>query len=171
MESSLQRKKIGMKKGFITSALCIAIVVFLWAQPKKPVVTQQKKIITTQAKKTAAPPAKAASATTAMSRGQALYMKVCITCHQKDGGGVPRLNPPLIKTSYVLGDKKRLINIVLKGLNQPIEIEEEEYSNPMPAQPQLTDQQVADVLTFVRNNFGNKASPITPAEVKAVRAK
>jgi mono/diheme cytochrome c family protein len=160
-----------MKQGLMTVGLCIVVVIFLWAQPKKPVATQ-KKTTTVQTKKTVATPTgNSAGAQTSMSRGQAVYMRACVTCHQKDGGGVTRLNPPLIKTSYVLGDKKRLINIVLKGMNQPIEIDDEEYSNPMPPQPHLTDQEVADVLTFVRNNFGNKASAVTPAEVKAARAK
>jgi mono/diheme cytochrome c family protein len=88
-----------------------------------------------------------------------------------DGGGVPRMNPPLIKTKYVLGDKKQLITILLKGLNEPLEIDDDEFHNPMPPQPQLTDQQIADVLTFVRNNFGNKASAVSTTEVKNVRAK
>jgi mono/diheme cytochrome c family protein len=104
-----------------------------------------------------------------MLRGKAVFDKTCITCHQKDGGGVMNLNPPLIQTTYVLGDKSKLINIVLKGLNKEIEIEGDTYTNPMPAQANLTDQQVADVLTFIRNSFKNKASVITPAEVSAVR--
>jgi len=87
-----------------------------------------------------------------------------------DGSGVPGLNPPLIKTQWVLGDKKKLINIVLKGFNDPITIDGEDYANPMPAQAYLTDQQIADVLTYVRNSFGNKATPVTAAEVKAQRA-
>lgn len=106
-----------------------------------------------------------------MQRGKKVYDTYCLTCHQADGAGVPRMNPPLIKTTYVLGDKKRLINIILKGFNESVEINGDYYDNPMPAQPQLTDQQVADVLTFVRNSFGNKASLITAAEVKAMRAK
>src|ERR1700759_586074 len=48
-------------------------------------------------------------------RGAALYKKYCLTCHQADGSGVPRMNPPLIKTSYVTGDKTKLISWVLKG--------------------------------------------------------
>lgn len=106
-----------------------------------------------------------------MQRGKKVYDTYCLTCHQADGAGVPRMNPPLVKTTYVLGDKKRLINIILKGFNESVEINGDYYDNPMPAQPQLTDQQVADVLTFVRNSFGNKASLITAAEVKAMRAK
>jgi mono/diheme cytochrome c family protein len=103
--------------------------------------------------------------------GKKMYNQVCMSCHLVDGAGVPGLNPPLVKTDWVTGDKKRLINVVLKGLYDPIQIGGEEYVNPMPAMPQLTDQQVADVLTYVRNSFGNKASAVTAAEVKAQRAK
>ncbi|MFX7824815.1 c-type cytochrome, partial [Acinetobacter baumannii] len=52
-----------------------------------------------------------------VQRGKKVYTQYCLACHQSDGGGVPRMNPPLQKTEYVLGDKKRLINIVLKGSN------------------------------------------------------
>ncbi len=103
--------------------------------------------------------------------GQKVYETVCAVCHQPDGGGVPGMNPPLIKTEWVLGDKSRLIEIVLKGLKDKIEIDGESYENIMPANDYLTDQEIADVLTFVRNNFGNKASGIKPAEVKALRQK
>jgi len=102
--------------------------------------------------------------------GKLVYTKYCMVCHQLDGGGVMGLNPPLSKTEYVLGDQKRLITIVLKGFNKEIEIDGETYANPMPGLGHLSDQQVADVLSFVRNSFGNKASLITPAQVKAVRA-
>jgi mono/diheme cytochrome c family protein len=105
------------------------------------------------------------------SAGEKVYKKYCISCHQEDGGGVPHLNPPLINTSYVLGEKERLIKIVLHGLNENIEIDDETFSNAMPALSILKDQQIADVLTFVRSSFGNKASAITAAEVKAVRSK
>ncbi len=107
-----------------------------------------------------------------MERGRKVYEEVCLTCHQQDAGGVPRMTPPLIKTKWVLGDKKALVTIVLKGLKGgEIEIDGDTYENPMPAQEDnLTDQQIADVLTYVRNSFGNKAALITSAEVKKFRA-
>lgn len=105
-----------------------------------------------------------------MLRGKILYEKHCMVCHQKDGGGVMNLNPPLIRTAYVLGDKTRLINVLLKGLNEPLEIDGDVYVNPMPAQNFLTDGEVADVLSYVRNHFQNQASVITASEVKRVRA-
>lgn len=80
------------------------------------------------------------------------------------------MNPPLIKTVYVLGDKKRLVGIVLNGMDEPLEIDGETYSNVMAPHEFLKDQEIADVLTYVRNSFGNKASAVTAAEVKAIRA-
>lgn len=103
--------------------------------------------------------------------GEKVYKKFCISCHQADGGGVPHLTPPLINTSYILGDKQALINILLNGLKN-VDIDEETYANPMPPLGSiLKDQQIADVLTYVRNSFGNKASAVTIAEVKEARSK
>lgn len=106
-----------------------------------------------------------------MSNGKKVYDLYCQACHQADGNGVPRLNPPLTGTVYVNGSKTRLIDIVLNGLSDPIEINGEEYNNPMAAHDFLTDQQIADVLTYVRNSFGNKSGRITEQEVKKQRAK
>ena len=118
-----------------------------------------------QAKK---PVAKAQTAAV-KSPGQLIYEQNCLTCHQANGSGVPNLNPPLRGTDWVNGDKTRLINVLLKGL-QGQEVEGDAYDNVMPAHDFLTDTQIADVLTYIRSNFGNKASAITADEVKAVRA-
>ncbi len=105
-----------------------------------------------------------------MDAGRKVYETYCLVCHQQDGTGVPRMNPPLTKTSYVLGDKKKLIGIVLKGMDEQVEIDGNFYTNVMAPHDFLSDQEVADVLTYVRNSFGNKASIVTAAEVKAARA-
>ena len=150
-----------MKKGFVVIVLLLSTA-YLFGQSK---TSTQKS--STKTKTTSVSTALKAS----MDRGIIVYKGTCLACHQADGGGVPRMNPPLIKTKYVLGDKKQLITILLKGLNDPIEIDDDEFHNPMPPQPQLTDQQIADVLTYVRNSFGNKASAVTPTDVKNVRSK
>ena len=108
-----------------------------------------------------------------IARGEKVYQTVCLACHQVDGAGIPRMAPPLVKTKWVLGDKKQLIKIVLQGLpGGEIEIDGDTVQNAMPPQEgALSDLQIADVLTFVRNSFGNKASAVLPAEVKVQRAK
>lgn len=103
--------------------------------------------------------------------GEKVYKKYCISCHQADGGGVPNMTPPLISSSYVNGNKQALISIILNGLKN-VPIDEENYANPMPALGNvLKDQQIADVLSFIRNNFENKASVVTVSEVKSARQK
>jgi len=102
--------------------------------------------------------------------GKGVYEKYCLTCHQADGGGVPNMNPPLIKTSYVLGDKTRLIKVVLNGFSENVDIDDESYSNVMPSHDFLKDQEIAAVLTHIRRSFTNKAGPVTVAQVKTVRA-
>ena len=106
-----------------------------------------------------------------MVRGMQVYMQYCVTCHQRDGGGVPGLNPPLEKTSFVAGNKRRLVGIILKGMNTHEDIDGETYSNIMPPFAFLKDQAVSDVATYIRNSFGNKFTAVTVAEVKLVRAK
>ena len=135
-----------------TLVLCLSLSVAI-AQTKKPA-----------AKATAKP-----SAAATKSPGQLIYEQNCLTCHQANGSGVPNLNPPLRGTDWVLGDKTRLINVLLKGL-QGQEIEGDMYDNAMPAHDFLNDIQIADVLTYIRSNFGNKAEAVTADEVKAVRA-
>ncbi len=124
-----------------------------------------------QANKTTSDSARINTLEMSMSMGKLVYDQNCLVCHQADGGGVPHLNPPLRQTDYVLGEKARIIGIVLNGLDAHEPINDEVYSNVMPAHDFLTDQQIADVLTFVRNSFDNKASAVLVSEVKAERAK
>jgi mono/diheme cytochrome c family protein len=101
--------------------------------------------------------------------GQQLYQKHCVTCHQSDGGGVPRMTPPLFGTDYTTGDKKRLISILLKGLNEPIEVQDENYFSPMASFSYLSDKEIASILTYIRTHFGNNASAITESDVATIR--
>jgi mono/diheme cytochrome c family protein len=104
------------------------------------------------------------------ARGKIVYNNVCLACHMADGGGVQNMNPPLANTTYVLGNKPALIKIVLHGFNEDVEINGKTYSNTMTAHDDLSDRQIADVLTYVRHSFGNKAGAVKLAEVSAVRA-
>lgn len=108
-------------------------------------------------------------------KGKEIYGRegFCITCHQAEGGGLDASGfPPLVKTKWVLGNEERLIKLTLNGLLGPIEVLGKEYPGQVPMTPfggLLKDDEVAAVLTYVRNSFGNKASAIKPAQVKAVR--
>ena len=108
-------------------------------------------------------------------RGKAIYERegFCATCHQSDGQGLSASGfPPVAGTPWVEGDQDRLIKLVLKGLQGPIEVLGKKYPGQVPMTPfegMLKDEDVAAVLTYVRNSFGNKASPITPERVAAVR--
>ncbi|MGZ5247519.1 MAG: c-type cytochrome [Flavitalea sp.] len=104
-----------------------------------------------------------------MERGKQVYEGNCAPCHQEDGGGVQGLHPSLSKVKWVTGDKKSLVNILLKGMEGEITVHGEVYNNLMPAQAHLTDQEISDVLTYVRNSFGNKGTAVSIAEVKAQR--
>ena len=111
------------------------------------------------------------NAQASIARGETVYQTYCLACHQVDGSGVPNLNPPLIQNDWVLGSKSRLIEQVLHGSNGKVEIDGETFHNTMPPMNHLTDQQIADVITYVRKSFGNNASNVAPAEVKVLRAK
>ena len=107
-----------------------------------------------------------------LARGKTVYLQRCMVCHQADGGGVPKLNAPLDGSSAVNGtDVAKLIKYIVKGLNDRIEIDGEFYANAMPAAADLTDQQIADVLTFIRSSWSNKAAAVTVAQVKQTRSK
>ena len=107
-----------------------------------------------------------------MERGKTIYLQRCMACHQADGGGVPRLNPPLDAASKVKGnDKVYLVRVILKGMTERVELDGEYYDNNMSANPDLTDVQITDVLNYIRNSWSNKANAVTVAEVKAARAK
>ena len=105
-----------------------------------------------------------------MTRGKQVYLQVCLACHQADAGGVQGMTPTLVKTTYVLGPKTPLIKIVLNGMTGAVTINGDDFHNVMAPHSDLSDQQIADVLTYVRNSFGNKASAVSVAQVKAVRA-
>ena len=102
----------------------------------------------------------------------------CNTCHQPTGVGVPGAIPPLVDSEWVLGSEERLIRIVLHGLQGPIKVKGTEYNTPMPAFGRVagsgynwSDDKVAAVLTYIRQEWGNQAGPITTEKVAEVRAK
>ena len=115
-----------------------------------------------------------------IDQGKEIYMKaapgggMCFTCHQANGEGLAGQFPPLAGSDWVLGDKGRLIKISMYGLMGEIEVNGVKYNNVMapPGIPpgSLTDEQIANVLTYIRNDWGNSASAVSPEEVATVRA-
>ncbi|MCB1061380.1 MAG: c-type cytochrome [Verrucomicrobiae bacterium] len=106
--------------------------------------------------------------------GQEVYHRegLCMTCHRGDGNGLPPAFPPITNSPWVNQDDERLIKVVLYGLMGPLEINGVKFDGQVPMTPfggMLKDEEIANVLTFVRNHFGNKADPISPDQVKAVR--
>jgi mono/diheme cytochrome c family protein len=104
-----------------------------------------------------------------ISPGQAIYEALCLNCHQAAGQGLTGVYPPLAKSDWVAGDVQTLIKITIHGLAGPTKVQGKEYGLvPMPPMG-LDDQQLADVLTYVRNAFGNKAPAVKVEDVKALR--
>ncbi len=101
--------------------------------------------------------------------GEKIFSVYCATCHQKDGKGASGRFPPLTGTDWVTGDKKRLIGIVLNGMQGSIVVNGETYINAMPQHGFLSDDEIANVLTYIRQNFGNRASEVKPDEVRRFR--
>jgi mono/diheme cytochrome c family protein len=107
-----------------------------------------------------------------MQKGKKIYETRCLACHQADGGGVPNMNAPLDAASNVVGkDIARLVRIIRYGYNERIALDGFYYSNAMTANPDLKDNELADLLTYVRNSWSNKASLVTIAQVQAAKKK
>ena len=107
-----------------------------------------------------------------MARGKEVYMRVgiCFTCHQPNGEGLPPAFPPLAGSEWLDGDTDRQIKIVLKGLMGEIEVKGQPYNGVMtPLEALLKDDEIADVLTYVRNEWGNSGPEVSADQVKAVR--
>ncbi|WP_255710098.1 c-type cytochrome [Pontibacter harenae] len=105
-----------------------------------------------------------------VKRGAQVYSANCQSCHMEKGEGLAGTFPPLAKSDYLLKDQKRAIGVVLHGAEGEIVVNGETYNMMMPAQSHLSDQEIADVLNYIQNNWGNKAKAVTPAQVKAVRS-
>jgi mono/diheme cytochrome c family protein len=109
-------------------------------------------------------------------KGKELYEReaYCGTCHQEQGQGLSASGyPPLRKVKWITGNEDRLIILTLKGIYGPISVLRRDYAGNVPMTPfegLMTDDEVAAVLTYVRNSFGNRASAVLPEKVKTVRA-
>jgi len=101
--------------------------------------------------------------------GQQLYAKHCLSCHQSDGGGVPNMQPAIIGGNWVKGDPRALALFVMSGGFDSASRKESDVGNVMPPFRQLADEDLAAILTFIRQKFGDGASPVSAADVAAAR--
>ncbi len=132
-----------IKKLCVAGTMLAAIVALAWAP------AQDKKLEESKA------------------RGKTVYEELCITCHLPDGKGMPGAIPPLVKSDY-LKSIPRTIYAIKFGLSDPIKVNGVEYSTPMPS-PNLSDEEVSDVTTYILNSWGNKGKLITVKDVEKVK--
>lgn len=106
-----------------------------------------------------------------MQDGSSLYQRHCISCHQADGSGVPSMYPALDGNERVNGDPEPLIKVLLMGENAPFSVDKDNYMGAMASYKYLSDEKVADILTYIRSEFSNDAPAVSPDMVKEVRKK
>ena len=117
-----------------------------------------------------APEAAAPAATPATNAGEQVYGNVCVVCHQANGAGMEGAFPPLVGSSVVLGDAEVPIRIILRGLSGEMTRNGVTYNGVMtPWGSQLSDEDVANVLTYIRSSWGNSAAEVTAEQVATVR--
>ena len=134
--------------------------------PKAEAKPAEKSADKTETAPEAAPVANVSTART----GEQVYTQVCVTCHQANGEGMTGVYPPLAGSDWMAKSNETLIKIVLHGLMGEIEVKGAKYNNVMsPWGSALNDEEVANVLTYVRSSWGNTGDAVKPEEVKAVR--
>ena len=103
-----------------------------------------------------------------VARGKEIYIAQCMSCHMEGGEGIEDVYPPLAKSDYLMKDKVRSISTVIHGLSGEIVVNGKTYNMEMTAFD-LSDQEVSDVLNYIRNSWGNKGEAVMPEEVSAAR--
>ncbi len=117
-----------------------------------------------------APATPAASPVLTDHPGRTLYNQLCAACHMPDGSGAGRLNPGLTASAVVAGDPRILVDVILRGPDAALPPDRPKYANMMPGFAMLEDQQVADLVTYLRSTFGPRVVPITAEQVAKIRA-
>ena len=113
---------------------------------------------------------KSSVSTAKMEEGRKVYNTNCLGCHMDNGMGVPRMNPPLVNSPYVMGHPNSLIELVLRG-SEFFGTTKRGYNNQMASFYALTDTEIANLLTYIRNNYAKTGDEISAEEVKNVRSK
>ncbi|HYB65489.1 MAG TPA: copper-containing nitrite reductase [Steroidobacteraceae bacterium] len=102
--------------------------------------------------------------------GESRFTGTCSVCHQANGEGLPNVFPPLARSDFLMADKQRAIGIVLNGLTGKVTVNGNVFNSVMPPMSQLNDDELANILTFVRNSWGNSGEAVSADEVKQIRA-
>ena len=105
-----------------------------------------------------------------IAAGQALFTGTCSTCHQANGEGMAGVFPPLAKSDYIAANPKVLAQVILHGLQGPVKVNGTDYNSVMPPMNQLTDDEVANIATYVLNSWGNPGGRVTKEEAATIRA-
>ncbi|MEW6303797.1 MAG: copper-containing nitrite reductase [Verrucomicrobiota bacterium] len=103
-------------------------------------------------------------------KGKQVFMQTCFVCHQPSGQGIPNQIPPLAKSDFLMADKERSIRIVLQGQTGEIVVNNQKFNGIMVPMNYLPDEDIANVLTYVRNSWGNSGDPVKVEEVRRVRS-
>lgn len=106
-----------------------------------------------------------------MKRGQAVYSRTCIACHQPTGMGLPPVFPPLAGSEWIAKSASIAVRNITNGMQGPVTVKGVTYNSMMPPVAGLTDKDIADVVTYVNNSFGNTGASVTEAEVTAIKKK
>jgi mono/diheme cytochrome c family protein len=144
-----------MKYTSVAGALSLAISIVTCAAGGEPAPSAQ-----------AAQPAP----TNANVGGEKAYARNCLPCHQSDGYGVPNMQPAITGGTWVQGEPKALALFVMTGGFNSAERKESESHNVMPSFRQLSNEELAEILTYIRQKFGKGASPVSAADIAAARA-
>lgn len=102
--------------------------------------------------------------------GESRFTGTCSVCHQANGEGLPTVFPPLARSDFLMADKQRAIGIVLNGLTGQVTVNGNVFNSVMPPMSQLNDDELANILTFVRNSWGNSGAVVSAEEVRQMRA-
>jgi nitrite reductase (NO-forming) len=105
-----------------------------------------------------------------MAKGKQVFMQTCFVCHMMNGEGIPNQIPPLAKSDYLMADKERAIRTVLQGQSGELVVNGKKYNAIMAPLNNLSDEEIANVLTYVINSFGNSGPVVGPEEVRKIRA-
>jgi mono/diheme cytochrome c family protein len=106
-----------------------------------------------------------------MKRGQAVYSRTCIACHQPTGMGIPPVFPPLAGSEWIAKSSSIAVRNIINGMQGPVTVKGMTYNSMMPPVAGLSDKDIADVVTYVNNSWGNTGAIVTEAEVAAIKKK